>query len=284
MVLLKHSLRLCINFFPRTIDTNWAFLWLHQTGLVGQRQRLQHDFQLKCLGVQHVILRRHFECFVHFHWLNAWVHSQMPGVMSAWRLHILFTANQTVTVSYTNESFSIPTNYSYHCNIEQMLNATNGKLLISKVQFEAFKNDNKQTFSRTKVNDIRRSSVLQWFMFNFRIASHTSMETSFRSLSAFPSSPWLSWCWSLTSSADDDNKRADTWACKMWSWSSKSSLSLARVWFTFDHKILRKFYAVIYHSKVGLQAVNLSVFPKAIDFAVPIWWPIVLVFFPDLFL
>lgn len=140
-------------------------------------------------------------------------YSQMPGVISVWCLHILFTANQTVTVSYTNESFSIPTTYSYHCNSEQMLNTTNGKLLISKVQFEAFKNDNKQTFSRTKVNDIHGSTVLQWFIFNFRIASHTSMETSFRSLSAYPSSPWLSWCWLLTSSAVDVNRRAGTWAC-----------------------------------------------------------------------
>lgn len=77
-------------------------------------------------------------------------------VESDWRwvlcLHkFFFAANQTIAVSYANESFSIPMNFSYHCNSVQMLNATNGELVISKVQFEAFKTDNKQSFSKTKV-------------------------------------------------------------------------------------------------------------------------------------
>ncbi|CRK95513.1 CLUMA_CG008982, isoform A [Clunio marinus] len=59
-------------------------------------------------------------------------------------------ANQTVSVNYENESFGIPTNHSYHCNREQMFNATNGYLIVAKVQFEAFKMDNTQLFSRAK--------------------------------------------------------------------------------------------------------------------------------------
>lgn len=58
--------------------------------------------------------------------------------------------NQTVTVTYTNDSFDIPANFSYHCNREQMLNATNGLFFVSKVQFEAFKRDDSAKFSAAK--------------------------------------------------------------------------------------------------------------------------------------
>jgi len=60
------------------------------------------------------------------------------------------TANQTVSVSYANESFDIPTHYSYHCNREQSMNATNGIVIVSKVQFEAFKTDSNTNFSAAK--------------------------------------------------------------------------------------------------------------------------------------
>lgn len=53
-------------------------------------------------------------------------------------------------VTYANESFDIPANFSYHCNREQKLNATNGFLVLSKVQFEAFKSDNSDKFSAAK--------------------------------------------------------------------------------------------------------------------------------------
>lgn len=65
-------------------------------------------------------------------------------------LYLLFPANQTVTVAYANESYEIPSNFSYHCNREQRLNATDGFLTVSKVQFEAFKKDNNQKFSAAK--------------------------------------------------------------------------------------------------------------------------------------
>lgn len=55
-----------------------------------------------------------------------------------------------MTVSYANESFDIPANFSYHCNREQSLNATDGSFIVSKVQFEAFKHDNNQKFSAAK--------------------------------------------------------------------------------------------------------------------------------------
>jgi lysosomal-associated membrane protein 1/2 len=60
------------------------------------------------------------------------------------------SANQTVSVSYENDSYQIPANFSYHCNREQQLNATNGNLIVSKVQFEAFKKDNTEKFSAAK--------------------------------------------------------------------------------------------------------------------------------------
>lgn len=65
----------------------------------------------------------------------------------------LIAANQTLTtLSYSNESFDIPANFSYHCNREQQLNATDGSSLffLSKVQFEAFKKGNDQKFSAAK--------------------------------------------------------------------------------------------------------------------------------------
>lgn len=57
-----------------------------------------------------------------------------------------------MTLTYTNELFEIPTNFSYHCNREQRLNtSTQGFFIISKVQFEAFKlNDNHENFSAAK--------------------------------------------------------------------------------------------------------------------------------------
>jgi lysosomal-associated membrane protein 1/2 len=63
----------------------------------------------------------------------------------------LFVANQIVTVSYVNDSaYKVPANFSYHCNHEQELNATDGLFIVSKVQFEAFKKDNTQKFSLSK--------------------------------------------------------------------------------------------------------------------------------------
>lgn len=62
-------------------------------------------------------------------------------------------ANQTLTtLSYNNESFDIPANFSYHCNREQQLNATDGSSLffVSKVQFEAFRKNTDQKFSAAK--------------------------------------------------------------------------------------------------------------------------------------
>lgn len=65
-------------------------------------------------------------------------------------LYLKIQANQTVTIEYSNESFEIPANFSYHCNREQRLNATDGFLTIAKVQFEAFKKNNDQKFSAAK--------------------------------------------------------------------------------------------------------------------------------------
>jgi len=59
-------------------------------------------------------------------------------------------ANQTVSVTYVNESFEIPLNFSYHCNREQTFNATNGFMIVSKVQCEAFRKGNDQKFSAAK--------------------------------------------------------------------------------------------------------------------------------------
>lgn len=53
-------------------------------------------------------------------------------------------------MTYVNESFDIPANFSYHCNRELTLNATSGTLVVSKVQFEAFKRDNSEKFSVAK--------------------------------------------------------------------------------------------------------------------------------------
>lgn len=64
--------------------------------------------------------------------------------------HLFILANQTVTVSYINESFDVPSNFSYHCNHEEFLNSTTGGIVISKVQFEAFKKGNDQKFSSAK--------------------------------------------------------------------------------------------------------------------------------------
>lgn len=51
------------------------------------------------------------------------------------------------------ETFKVPTNFSYHCNHEQVLNATDKDekfIVLSKVQFEAFKLDNIKKFSLAK--------------------------------------------------------------------------------------------------------------------------------------
>lgn len=71
---------------------------------------------------------------------SRWDHFQSP----------IIPANQTVIVSYSNESFDVPANFSYHCNRQTQLNATNGFLTVAKVQFEAFKKDNTQKFSAAK--------------------------------------------------------------------------------------------------------------------------------------
>lgn len=63
---------------------------------------------------------------------------------------LIIPANQTVIVSYANGSFDVPANFSYHCNRQTQLNATNGFLTVAKVQFEAFKADNTQKFSAAK--------------------------------------------------------------------------------------------------------------------------------------
>ena len=65
-------------------------------------------------------------------------------------LYLSLAANQTVSVIYTYDSFEIPSNFSYHCNREQTLNATDGFLIVSKVQFEAFRTGNDQKFSAAK--------------------------------------------------------------------------------------------------------------------------------------
>lgn len=51
-----------------------------------------------------------------------------------------------------NETFKVPSNFSYHCNHEQILNATDNQafIILSKVQFEAFKVDNSKKFSLAK--------------------------------------------------------------------------------------------------------------------------------------
>jgi lysosomal-associated membrane protein 1/2 len=62
--------------------------------------------------------------------------------------------NQTVSVAYSlsNESYDIPSNFSYHCNRQQKLNGTDsmGFFLVSKVQFEAFRHDNTHKFAVAK--------------------------------------------------------------------------------------------------------------------------------------
>lgn len=65
---------------------------------------------------------------------------------------ILFLANQTIAITYVNKNeYNKPNGYSYHCNREQTLNATNGETIsVSKVQYEAFKTDNTQKFSNAK--------------------------------------------------------------------------------------------------------------------------------------
>lgn len=54
-----------------------------------------------------------------------------------------------------DETFKVPSNFSYHCNHEQILNATTDMkdekfIVLSKVQLEAFKVDNTQKFSLAK--------------------------------------------------------------------------------------------------------------------------------------
>jgi hypothetical protein len=67
---------------------------------------------------------------------------------------IFFSVNQTVTVTYTlpGESYDIPSNFSYHCNRDQKLNATDGSnfFVVSHVQFEAFRHDNNDKFAVAK--------------------------------------------------------------------------------------------------------------------------------------
>lgn len=59
-------------------------------------------------------------------------------------IYSYFTVNQTSTAVYSNVNFEIPANFSYHCTREQTLNES---IIISKVQFEAFKLDNTGKFS-----------------------------------------------------------------------------------------------------------------------------------------
>lgn len=115
------------------------------------RQQLRHDFQLKFHFVRFVNIRCQLKRIEPVRWFKGWV-----AEIVEWDEIILIptfislAANQTVVVTYVNESFDIPANFSYHCNREQTLNATSGTLVVSKVQFEAFKRDNSEKFSVAK--------------------------------------------------------------------------------------------------------------------------------------
>lgn len=65
--------------------------------------------------------------------------------------------NNTVKIAYSREVnstfFETPSNFSFHCTQKQTLNSTNmegSTISLSKVQFEAFKLDKKNTFSLAK--------------------------------------------------------------------------------------------------------------------------------------
>lgn len=61
--------------------------------------------------------------------------------------------NQSVTLKYALDADKIydkPTNFSYHCNRDQELQATGGSIVVSKLQFEAFKHGNSSKFSAAK--------------------------------------------------------------------------------------------------------------------------------------
>jgi lysosomal-associated membrane protein 1/2 len=60
-------------------------------------------------------------------------------------------ANQTTFIEYKHDAtvFGTPSKFSYHCNREQTLNTTQNDqfIVLSKVQFQAFKNDNTNSYS-----------------------------------------------------------------------------------------------------------------------------------------
>lgn len=65
--------------------------------------------------------------------------------------------NQIIEIAYIHDdsSFKTPSNFSYHCNRNQILNATKDMrdekfIVLSKVQFEAFKVGNSKTFDLAK--------------------------------------------------------------------------------------------------------------------------------------
>lgn len=68
-------------------------------------------------------------------------------------------ANETITLQYkppalNDSSFETPANFSFHCNREQTLNSSKindeSYILLSQVQFEAFKSDKSKKFSLAK--------------------------------------------------------------------------------------------------------------------------------------
>lgn len=68
-------------------------------------------------------------------------------------LYLPLAVNQSVTLKYALDAdkvFDKPTNFSYHCNRDQELKATGGSIIVSKLQFEAFKNGNSGKFSAAK--------------------------------------------------------------------------------------------------------------------------------------
>lgn len=78
-------------------------------------------------------------------------------ILNASQIYNDSAANQTILINYIHDEspFKTPSNFSYHCNREQTLNATaevndTKTITLSKVQFEAFKVDNSQKFSLAK--------------------------------------------------------------------------------------------------------------------------------------
>lgn len=69
--------------------------------------------------------------------------------MTISKISIQLLANQTIIIAYFNDdsSYKTPSNFSYHCNREQVLNANNNStIVLSKLQFEAFKTGNNKNF------------------------------------------------------------------------------------------------------------------------------------------